>query len=86
MTFVTRYTPAPNEQSLLKHVDGAGKVDGSVVVALPIDKWSQPASENSFVGYGGGLTFWDGKRDKETGERCEIDYDMNCGDVAFIDR
>lgn len=24
----------------IKHVDGAGKVDGSIVVALPIDKWS----------------------------------------------
>jgi predicted 2-oxoglutarate/Fe(II)-dependent dioxygenase YbiX len=25
---------------LLQHVDGAGKVDGSVVVALPMDRWS----------------------------------------------
>lgn len=31
MTFITRYTAAPGEQALLKHVDGAGKVDGSVV-------------------------------------------------------
>ena len=30
MTFITRYTAAPNENALLKHVDGAGKVDGSV--------------------------------------------------------
>jgi hypothetical protein len=37
MTFVTRYTPNPGEQALLKHVDGAGKVDGSIVVALPMD-------------------------------------------------
>eukprot|EP00815_Leptocylindrus_aporus_P003445 CAMPEP_0116053972 /NCGR_PEP_ID=MMETSP0322-20121206/2511_1 /TAXON_ID=163516 /ORGANISM="Leptocylindrus danicus var. apora, Strain B651" /LENGTH=82 /DNA_ID=CAMNT_0003537249 /DNA_START=261 /DNA_END=506 /DNA_ORIENTATION=+ len=28
MTFVTRYTAAPGEQALLKHIDGAGKVDG----------------------------------------------------------
>jgi hypothetical protein len=37
MTFVTRYTPNPGEEALLKHVDGAGKVDGSIVVALPMD-------------------------------------------------
>jgi hypothetical protein len=61
MTFVTRYTPAPGEQALLKHVDGAGKVDGSVVVALPIDRWSAPYEVNSFEGHGGGLTFWDGR-------------------------
>ena len=53
MTFITRYTPAPGEQALLKHVDGAGKVDGSVVVALPIDRWSAPERVNSFVGHGG---------------------------------
>ena len=41
MTFITRYTPAKGEQALLKHIDGAGKVDGSVVVALPTDRWSQ---------------------------------------------
>ena len=61
MTFITRYTAAPGEQSLLKHVDGAGKVDGSVVVALPVDRWSAPYDVNSFEGHGGGLTFWDGK-------------------------
>jgi hypothetical protein len=61
MTFVTRYTPAPGEQALLKHIDGAGKVDGSCVIALPIDKWSAPYDVNSFEGHGGGLTFWDGK-------------------------
>jgi hypothetical protein len=59
MTFVTRYTPNPGEQALLKHVDGAGKVDGSVVVALPVDRWSAPEHCNSFQG--GGLTFWDGR-------------------------
>jgi hypothetical protein len=61
MAFITRYTPAPGEQALLKHVDGAGKVDGSCVVALPIDRWSAPYDENTFEGHGGGLTFWDGK-------------------------
>ena len=61
MTFVTRYTPVPGEQALLKHIDGAGKVDGSCVIALPVDKWSAPYDVNSFEGHGGGLTFWDGK-------------------------
>jgi len=84
MTFITRYTPAPGEQALLKHVDGAGKVDGSIVVALPIDRWSGPEEENSFEGHGGGLTFWDGK--DSNGRPQEIDYDTRSGDVAFIDR
>ena len=72
------------EQALLKHVDGAGKVDGSVVVALPIDRWSAPEEVNSFEGHGGGLTFWDGRNGK--GGHQEIDYATRCGDVAFIDR
>lgn len=78
MTFITRYTPAPGEQALLKHVDGAGKVDGSVVVALPVDRWSAPEEENAYEG--GGLTFWDGLRQNE------IFYDTRSGDVALIDR
>jgi len=52
MTFITRYTPAPDENALLKHVDGAGKVDGSVVVALPIDRWTASHETNSFEGHG----------------------------------
>lgn len=80
MTFITRYTPNPGEEALLKHVDGAGKVDGSVVVALPIDRWSGPEEENSFEGHGGGLTFWDGRGQQE------IDYNTRSGDIAFIDR
>lgn len=79
MTFITRYTPAPDENALLKHVDGAGKVDGSAVVALPIDKWTASYETNSFEGHGGGLTFWDGRRE-------EIVYDTRSGDLAFIDR
>ena len=89
MTFITRYTPAPNENALLKHVDGAGKVDGSVVVALPIDRWTASEGENSFEGHGGGLTFWDGmKRSEVTGKREpeEIHYDTRAGDLAFIDK
>ncbi|KAG7346134.1 hypothetical protein IV203_005202 [Nitzschia inconspicua] len=96
MTFITRYTPNPGEQALLKHVDGAGKVDGSVVVALPIDRWSAPYAENSFEGHGGGITFWDGKEtivvdETETGSvrqqrPREIHYETRSGDVAFIDR
>ena len=57
-------------------MDGAGKVDGSVVVALPIDRWSAPESENTFEG--GGLTFWYGRN--------EIHYDTRSGDLALIDR
>ena len=92
MTFITRYTPAPNENALLKHIDGAGKVDGSVVVALPIDRWTASHDTNSFEGYGGGLTFWDGRvvrtSSEEKGTRRELEeivYDTRSGDVAFID-
>jgi len=87
---MTRYTPAPDENALLKHVDGAGKVDGSVVLALPVDRWTASAEENSFEGHGGGLTFWDGRmqRNAESGKREveEIKYDTRSGDLAFIDR
>ena len=87
MTFVTRYTAAPGEQALLKHVDGAGKVDGSIVVALPIDRWSAPGDGNSFEGHGGGLTVWDGRSAGEPrGRPQEIRYDTRSGDVAFLDR
>lgn len=85
MTFITRYTPAPGEQALLKHVDGAGKVDGSLVLALPIDRWSASEEENSFEGHGGGLTFWDGKN-PTTDRPLEIHYETRSGDVGFIDR
>ena len=64
-------------------MDGAGKVDGSVVVALPVDRWSASEEENSFIGHGGGLTFWDGKDGKRPRE---IHYETRSGDVAFIDR
>jgi len=74
MTFITRYTPLPGEDSLLKHVDGAGKVDGSLVLALPMD------DSESWDGFGGGLRFWDGHPQRE------IKYDTRCGDVGFIDR
>ena len=49
----------PNEQTK-QHIDGAGKVDGSIVVALPIDEWTAPYEVNEF--HGGGLTFWDGPK------------------------
>ena len=88
MTFITRCTPAPGEQALLKHVDGAGKVDGSLVLALPLE---EPKDVHSFYGYGGGLTFWDGKSRKNgngngSNNVQEILYDTRPGDVAFIDR
>lgn len=82
MTFVTRYTPNPGEQALLKHVDGAGKVDGSIVVALPIDRWSDIEETNTFKG--GGLTFWDGRDGNK--RPLEMHYDTRSGDLAFIDR
>ena len=63
---------------LHQHVDGAGKVDGSIVVALPIDRWSASEEENAFEG--GGLTFWDGPKQQE------IQYDTRSGDLALIDR
>ena len=87
--------------STKQHIDGAGKVDGSVVVALPVDEWTAPYEENAFLG--GGLTFWDGP--KTTVTSCptpanandndasatsrmtnEIHYDTRSGDIAFIDR
>ena len=89
MTFITRYTPAPDQNALLKHVDGAGRVDGSVVVALPIDRWTASEEHNSFEGFGGGLTFWDGRTQTTvSGTRGpeEILYDTRSGDIAFIDR
>jgi hypothetical protein len=66
-------------QYCLQHVDGAGKVDGSVVVALPVDRWS--SGDHEFEG--GGLTFWDGR--DSSGDN-SIHYDTRSGDVAFIDR
>ena len=57
-------------------MDGAGKVDGSIVVSLPIDRWSGP--DNTYEG--GGLTFWDPPGKPET------HYDTRNGDIAFIDR
>ena len=65
-------------------MDGAGNVDGSCVVALPVDRWSAPEEVNSFVGHGGGLTFWDGK--DACGKPQEIHYETRSGDLAFIDR
>jgi hypothetical protein len=77
MTFITRYTAhRKGEEALLKHIDGAGKVDGSLVVALPTDQPYQ----------GGGLTFWDGKKQQQQQCQEEIFYDTQCGDVAWIDR
>ena len=75
--------------SVFQHVDGAGKVDGSCVVALPMEKGKEFA--------GGGLTFWDGKttrRDHDSSNNGqvtrnqpdEIHYDTRAGDLAFIDR
>jgi hypothetical protein len=76
MTFVTRYTPAPGEQALLKHVDGAGKVDGSLVVALPMETGKEFE--------GGGLTVWDGKDSNK--KTLETHYDTRNGDAVFLDR
>jgi len=66
--------------STSQHVDGAGKVDGSCVVALPMEK------DKEFAG--GGLTFWDGKTTTKItkNQPDEIHYDTRAGDLAFIDR
>mmetsp|Transcript_13569 Transcript_13569/g.27035 ORF Transcript_13569/g.27035 Transcript_13569/m.27035 type:complete len:284 (-) Transcript_13569:30-881(-) len=82
MTFITRYASFPGETALLKHVDGAGKVDGSAVIALPGD------ASNDFSLFsdgGGGLTFWDGNDDEDRRGK-GIHYDTRAGDLAFIDR
>ncbi|GMH55047.1 hypothetical protein TrST_g9765 [Triparma strigata] len=84
MNFITRYTAHPKEQALLKHVDGAGKVSGSAVLALPIDKWTGPESIMSFEGHGGGVRFWDGSA--VPSKQTEVHYPTRSGDVAFIDR
>jgi len=71
MTFVTRYNASKQgQEALLKHVDGAGKVDGSLVLALPME------SESPFEG--GGLTVWDAGH--------ELHYDTRSGDVVLLDR
>jgi len=49
-SFVTRYRARPNENALLRHIDGA-LVDGSVILALPTGVPFE----------GGGVTVWDGK-------------------------
>jgi hypothetical protein len=66
---------------IIQHIDGAGKVDGSSVLALPIDRWSSSEDENRFDG--GGLTFWDGRNGTQI---VEEHYDTRSGDLAFIDR
>eukprot|EP00616_Rhizochromulina_sp_CCMP1243_P016674 CAMPEP_0118976158 /NCGR_PEP_ID=MMETSP1173-20130426/17895_1 /TAXON_ID=1034831 /ORGANISM="Rhizochromulina marina cf, Strain CCMP1243" /LENGTH=371 /DNA_ID=CAMNT_0006926155 /DNA_START=58 /DNA_END=1173 /DNA_ORIENTATION=- len=48
-SFITRYRPLPNENALLRHIDGA-HVDGSVILALPTDMPFE----------GGGVTVWEG--------------------------
>ena len=79
-----------DDQIAADGVAAAGKVDGSVVVALPIDKWSKSEKENSFIGHGGGITFWDGvEKNENNGNKSttkEIHYETRSGDIAFIDR
>ncbi len=77
-------------------------MDGSVVVALPIDEWTAPHEQNEFIG--GGLTFWDGPKTSTVSSSSsstndsdgkpsvdskmtnEVHYDTRSGDMAFIDR
>ena len=67
-SFITRYRPFPNENSLLRHIDGA-HVDGSVILALPTD--------SPFTG--GGVTVWEGKPEvtykypMAAGDMCMLD-------------
>jgi len=67
-SFVTRYRARPNENALLRHIDGA-LVDGSVILALPTE-----------VPYeGGGVTVWHGEPEQphmfpmEAGDVCLLD-------------
>ena len=52
------------------------------MVALPMDRWSEPYPTLAFEG--GGLTFWDGKKHPQ--QQDVIHYDTRSGDIAFIDR
>jgi len=69
-SFVTRYSPAPGQDELGKHVDGR-KVDGSLILALPTDEpFDWP-----------GLKVWDGPK----GNKSEYTYPMSPGDIACLD-
>eukprot|EP00948_MAST-09A_sp_MAST-9A-sp1_P003210 g3210.t1 len=76
MTFITRYTATPGEDYLKKHVDGAGKVDGSIVLSLPTDETFE----------GGGLTFWDGSAIPSKQQVIFYPSSQVGGDMVFIDR
>eukprot|EP00965_Chrysotila_dentata_P196099 6177383-Pleurochrysis_carterae.AAC.2 len=68
-SFVTRYTPKPEETHLPRHIDGAN-VDGSLVLGLP--------THEAFEG--GGLTVWDGDGESEV-----FRYPVGVGDVCLLD-
>lgn len=79
-SFVTRYRPFPNENSLLRHIDGA-HVDGSVILGLPTDHPFE----------GGGVTVWESAR---TGTQCTVGerkneltyrYPLHPGDMCMLD-
>ena len=59
-------------------------MDGSAVIALPVDRWTGPEDVMSFEGHGGGLTFWDGH--PNPAKQQEINYDTRSGDIGFIDK
>lgn len=68
-SFVTRYRPNPDETHLPRHIDGAN-VSGSLVLGLP-----------TFDAFGGGgLTVWDGDREREI-----FEYPVGVGEGAMLD-
>lgn len=81
-SFITRYRPLPQENALLRHIDGA-QVDGSVILGLPTD--------SPFVG--GGITVWERAETSDTVEASSSDqhdettyrYPMNPGDMCLLD-
>merc|ERR1712070_391217 len=67
-SFVTRYRARPNENALLRHIDGA-LVDGSLILALPTNVPFE----------GGGVTVWHGEPEQphvlpmDVGDVCLLD-------------
>jgi len=86
-SFVTRYRPFPNENALLRHIDGV-HVDGSVILALP----------TPIPFKGGGVTVWEPKSNKggqqeqeeesassSSSSETAFHYPLGCGDMCFVD-
>jgi hypothetical protein len=51
MTFVTRYTPAPGEQALLKVRYYCGENHSELSMVLPMTRWGGGSGQNEFEGF-----------------------------------